>query len=286
MFEKLWQQITTQINLADFLGGMVKIIIIMILAKVFVRLTRAVVERVFSHSAKTGLFGEEKRIQTMKTLLKSIVSYGLYFIAGLMILSILGVNTASILASAGILGLAVGFGAQNLVKDVITGFFIVFDHYFVVGDFINTAGVSGVVEEIGLRTTKIRDGSGDLHILPNSVINQVTNSCRGKMRALVDIPLALDADVAQAVAVIQAAADKVASEMAAVIIDPPVVLGIQAITATEVLIRVVAYAKAMEQWSVERELRRQLKQALDDQGIKMPDPRRVMMENLSSRKEV
>ena len=167
-------------------------------------------------------------------------------------------------------------GPKIWVKDVITGFFIVFDNYFVVGDYVNTAGISGMVEEIGLRTTKIRDSSGELHILPNSEITQVTNSCRGKMRALVDIPLATDADIEGALTVIRQAADKVYLEMAAVIIDPPAVLGIQAINATEILNS--GWSPIPKPWSSglwKGRLRRQIKQALDETGIKMPDPRRL-----------
>lgn len=279
MFENLVQEFSSQTAVAHAAGAVLKIILILLAAKVIVKLSRAVVERVFSHSAQTGFFGEEKRIQTLKTLLKSVVTYTFYFIASLMVLSTLGVNTTSILASAGILGLAVGFGAQNLVRDVITGFFIVFDNYFVVGDYINTADVGGIVEEIGLRTTRIRDWSGELHILPNSEITKVTNHCRGKMRAAVEIPLAPQEDIDRAISVLQEAADQVGREMADKIIDPPVVLGVQSLGPLEMVIRVVAFTKAMEQWSVERELRKRLKQAMDEAEIKISDPRRLTVDS-------
>lgn len=286
MLEKLQRQFVNETVVTDAAGAILKIVLILILAKVAVRLARSLVERVFSHSAQSGFFGEEKRIKTLKILLKSLITYVFYFMALLMVLSTLGVNTASILASAGILGLAVGFGAQNLVRDVITGFFIVFDNYFVVGDYINTAGVGGIVEEIGLRTTRIRDWSGELHILPNGEITKVTNHCRGKMQAAVEIPVALDEDIDRALAVLQKAADQVGQEMADKIIDPPNVLGISSLGPTEMVIRVIASTKAMEQWSVERELRKRLKQALDEAGIKVSDPRRVMFDHFPGKEEL
>jgi small conductance mechanosensitive channel len=117
---------------------------------------------------------DERRINTMRGLIKSLLRYTLYFVGAIMILSELNVNTSSILAGAGIVGLAVGFGAQNLVRDVVTGFFILLEDQFAVGDNVSIADVTGTVEDMGLRVTKIRDATGDLHIISNGEIKQVT----------------------------------------------------------------------------------------------------------------
>jgi len=114
-----------------------------------------------------------RRVNTMRGLIKSLLRYTLYFVGAIMILSELNVNTSSILAGAGIIGLAVGFGAQNLVRDVVTGFFILFEDQFAVGDQVSIADVTGTVEDMGLRITKIRDAAGDLHIICNGEIKQV-----------------------------------------------------------------------------------------------------------------
>jgi small conductance mechanosensitive channel len=117
---------------------------------------------------------DERRVRTMSGLIKSLLRYVLYFIGVIMILSELNVDTRSILAGAGIIGLAVGIGAQSLVRDVVTGFFILFEDQFAVGDRVTIAGVSGTVEDLGLRVTKIRDATGELHIISNGEIKQVS----------------------------------------------------------------------------------------------------------------
>ncbi|ATW28687.1 hypothetical protein DCMF_17005 [Candidatus Formimonas warabiya] len=284
-FQFFGVNIVEKLNLLILAGNLLKIIGIILGARIIVKIGQAVVERLFNHSVRTNLFGEEKRIETLKVLSKSVIMYAVYFLAVLMVLETLGVKTGSILASAGILGLAVGFGAQSLVKDVITGFFIILENYFTVGEYINAAGVGGIVEEMGLRTTKIRDWSGELHIVPNSQITMVTNHCRGKARAMVDIGIAYEEDMDHAMEILQKAADKVAEEFGEVIVNAPVVLGIQDLGPSDVIIRIVAHTKPMEQWRVERELRRRLKQALDREGIEIPYPRRVIIQNTVGVKE-
>ncbi|MCR6545552.1 mechanosensitive ion channel family protein [Dehalobacterium formicoaceticum] len=249
-----------------------KIIGILIGARILIQLGRGMIERLFAQSMRSRLFGEAKRLETLKVLSLSIVTYGIYFMVILMVLGVLGVNTASIIASAGIVGLAVGFGAQSLVKDVITGFFMIFENYFTVGDYIQAAGVGGIVEEMGLRTTTIRDWAGELHIIPNSQITIVTNFSRGKSRALVDVRISYKEDIDRAIEVLQKEADQVAKEFKETIVEAPRVLGVQDLGSSEVLIRVIAFTQALEQWPLERELRKRLKGALDQAGIEIPSP--------------
>jgi small-conductance mechanosensitive channel len=127
----------------------------------------------------SGLMGRipgtwhERRIKTLRGVIQNLLRYALYFVGAIMILSELNVDTRSILAGVGIIGLAAGIGAQNLVRDVVTGFFILFEDQFAVGDYVNIAGVTGTVEDMGLRVTKVREATGDLHIISNGEIKQV-----------------------------------------------------------------------------------------------------------------
>lgn len=279
------QKIADQIDILAVSGALLKIIGIILAGRIIIKFSRGIIERLFTQSVRSNLFGEEKRLETLKVLTQSIVTYAVYFVVILMILGTLGVDTASIIASAGIIGLAVGFGAQSLVKDVITGFFMIFENYFTVGDYIQTAGIGGIVEETGLRTTKIRDFAGELHIIPNSQILIVTNYNRGKARAMVEVGITYEEDIDHAIKVLQKEADLVAEEFKEVIVDPPKVLGVQNLGPSEVMIGVIAFTKPMEQWRLERELRRRLKGALDREGIDMPYPRRVVINNSTDIKE-
>jgi small conductance mechanosensitive channel len=218
----------------------------------------------------------DARLHTLGTLMRSVTRYAIYFIAALMILEELGVKTASLLAGAGIVGLAIGFGAQNLVRDIISGFFIIFEHQFSVGDYINAAGLSGRVEEVGLRMTKLRDWGGELHIIPNGEITQVTNYARGSMRAMVDVRVAYEEDLERVLEVMRQVCQQVAQDFP-VITEGPAVLGVVDLGESEVQIRVVAHTLAFEQWEIERELRKRFKQAFDREGIQVPYPRRTVI---------
>lgn len=252
-----------------------KVIGIVIGARLAVRLGRTVVGQIFArHELHQGLM-QKRRAQTLQVLLQSMVTYVLFFVAFIMILQVFGVNTSAILASAGILGLAVGFGAQSLVKDVISGFFILFEDQFAVGDYVETAGVVGVVEEMGLRSCKIRAWTGQLHIVPNGEISKVTNYNRGHMLAVVVVGIAYEADVDRALEVLRRAGEQAKAELPD-IVETPVVQGVVELADSAVNIRVVAATRAGQQWEVERQLRRRFKLALEAAGIEIPYPRRVI----------
>lgn len=219
---------------------------------------------------------EERRAKTLSTLLRSIVLYVAYFFAGIMILQTLGIETAPIVATAGLASLALGFGAQNLVKDVITGFFIILEDQFGVGDYVAAADVSGIVQEMGLRITKIRDFGGQLHIIPNSRIEQVTNFMGSKMRVMFDVRIAYETDIDMAFAVLEETFADMRASMPA-IEEGPDVLGVQELSDSGVIVRVVARSAPMAQWSLEREMRKRIKLAFDESGIEIPYPKRYVM---------
>jgi small-conductance mechanosensitive channel len=185
-----------------------KVIGILIGAKLLVSISKLLIKQVFDQHGAS-----RRRAQTLETLLLSVVTYLVFFVACLMILQVFNVNTSAILASAGILGLAIGFGAQNLVKDIISGFFILFEDQFSVGDYVQIDTVTGTVEEIGLRTCKIRQWTGELNVIPNGEISRVKNYTRGPMLAKITIGITYEADIDHAISVLQEVSEKAYREI-------------------------------------------------------------------------
>jgi len=263
---------------------MLKIIGVLVGARIVINFGQMAIKQFFERHELKENFMERRRAQTLEILLQSVLVYVIFFLAGLTILQIFNINTSAILASAGILGLAIGFGAQNLVKDTISGFFILLEDQFNVGDYVETAGVAGTVEEIGLRTCKIRQWTGQLHIIPNGQITKVTNYNRGKMLAVVTVGIAYEEDIDKAIEVMQKVCAKAHQEIEA-IVDSPQVQGVTELADSSVSIRIIVPTIPGEQWAVERELRRRLKYALDLAGIEIPYPRRVIYQHKATSPE-
>lgn len=221
---------------------------------------------------------DESRIRTMRGLVNSLLRYSLYFIGTVMVLDELGVPTSSVLAGAGIVGLAIGFGAQNLVRDVITGFFILFEDQFVVGDYVTIAGITGTVEDIGLRVTRIREATGELHIISNGEIKQVANMCRGPIGVLVEVSIAYEQDLDRVIETIEDAVRRVAAEHREMVLEEPRVLGVSGFGDTGVILQVAAKVRPMQQWAFERLLRKGIKDALDEAGITISRPQQLKLE--------
>lgn len=214
------------------------------------------------------------RALTLQSLSENLFSYALLFILITTLFNIFGLSVASLIAGAGIIGLAIGFGAQGLVSDVVTGFFLLLEKQLDVNDYVTVGSMDGIVEAVGLRTTKIRSFDGTLNYIPNRDIMTVSNHSRGNMRALVDIGISYDENIDEAMAVIQATCAHVAAEDVG-IVEGPDVIGVQAFGASDVTLRVIAKAKNGEQWAVERHLRKAIKEALDRNGIEIPFPHQV-----------
>ncbi len=251
-----------------------------VLAFIGIKIGEALINRVF-RPGDQKLYFDERRILTLRTLAKSLLRYVTYFIVGFTILGQLAefarTDLKGFLAGAGILGVALGFGAQSLLRDVITGFFILLENQYAVGEYITTGNFSGFVEEIELRVTKLRDWGGEYHIIPNGQISAVTNHSRGSMRALVEVGIAYEEDIDKAISVMEEVSEKVRNELRDVIVEGPEVLGVVDLGPSEVVIRTIAKTKPMEQWRVERELRKRFKGAFDRAGIEIPYPRRVVI---------
>ncbi|MGI6627582.1 MAG: mechanosensitive ion channel family protein [Bacillota bacterium] len=250
---------------------------VIVFGLIVVRVGNSLINRLFSHSKGRvpGLELDETRAKTLAGLLRSALRYITGIVAILMILDLVGIDTKALLGGAAVLGLAVGFGAQNLVRDIITGFFIIYERQYDVGDYVAIAGVSGIVEQIGLRTTVLRDWSGDVHTVPNGLVDKTTNSSRRGSRAIVEVPVAYTEDLRQVIGLMQKACDDVAREMP-VILEGPKVMGIKQLGDSGAVILVWARTEPLSQWNVERELRLRLKEALDKGGIEIPYPRLVV----------
>lgn len=262
-------------KISSFLVRGTKIILILIIARISIGITNTLIDKFIDSKDIFKLKIDDNRMSTAKGILKSIVRYAIYFIAIIPILAEVNIDIKGLVAAAGVGGLAIGFGAQNLVRDIITGFFILFEDQFSVGDYIEIDGKTGVVEEIALRITKIRDFSGDLHIIPNGAISKVTNRCRGNMRAKVDMSIAYEENIERAIQVLNKASEGIKKESDD-IIEGPLVLGVTNFGESDVVITTIAKVKPMAQWGVERLMRKKYKETFDREGIEIPYPKRVI----------
>lgn len=235
-----------------------------------------------------GLLGEPveiistrraQRLEAVAAVLRSAIAVVVWTVAVFTILgTTFGVNIGPLLAGAGIAGVAIGFGAQDLVKDVISGLFMLAEDQYGVGDIVNVGEATGVVEGLGLRTTRIRDINGTLWHVPNGEIRRVGNMSQQWARAVLDIGVAYGTDLDRAAAVIKEVADQMAGEEGyrSVFLEEPEILGVEALGADSVVIRLAAKTSPGQQWAVSRELRRRIKIALDSAGIEIPFPQRTL----------
>lgn len=254
-----------------FIGTkLIRLAAIIVITVLACRFFGAVVERFFEAQAATKKFYmEEKRARTLSTLLKSIGRYTMYFIGILMTLQEFKIDTTSILAGAGIIGLAVGVGAQGLVKDLLSGFFIIFEDQYAVGDYISSETMAGTVEEMGFRITKLRDGNGVLHIIPNGSINRISNYTRGFMQAVINVPVSYEADIAKVIKLLEQVAKEIGETMPEVL-EGPKVLGVVDLGPSELIVRVVAKTVPLEQLKVETNFRQMVKVLFDAANIPIP----------------
>lgn len=213
----------------------------------------------------------EQRARTAANLFRSIGRVILTVVAVLMVLNQLDFNISPLLASAGVVGLAVSFGSQSLVRDYVTGFFLQLEHQFALGDVIRVGAVEGTVESITLRLVYLRDSSGALHIIPNGTITQVTNLTRAWGRVAVDVDV-LWKDTDRALEAVQEAAEALGRDpaWADALLDPPRATGIERIGAGVVTLRTVARVDPYRRDDVARDLRRRIKEALDRAGVVPP----------------
>ncbi len=220
----------------------------------------------------------KQRAKTLGTIMRSTASVVIYTVAILMALAEFDIDLGPLVASAGIAGIALGFGAQSIVKDFLSGFFMLVEDQFAVGDIIDVGDAAGVVEDISLRTTRIRDVQGTLWYVPNGEIARVANKSQQWARAVLDIEVAYDTDIDHAKTVIKRIADATWLEHLpnATIIEEPEIWGVEAFGESSIAIRLVVKTEPGEQWATGREIRGRLVKAFDEEGIEIPFPQRVI----------
>ena len=257
--EELWNAI---------LLGSVKIIGIMVVAYLVIFIGKRVIANIFALGMRTPLNHSERRQKTILKLLQSVLSYIVYFSAILAVLSVLEINVAGLLAGAGIAGLAIGFGAQSLVKDIISGFFIIFEDQFGVGDHIKLNGAEGTVVEIGLRTTKVRGSSGEQHIIPNGSIGAVVNYSVNDTSTFVDF----DIPVSQNIDEVEKRVQKYLNALPAQhkeLTKTPLLMGVQSFNQTDATIRIKVETVSMQHGKMARVIRKDLLALLEEFEVKM-----------------
>ena len=220
----------------------------------------------------------EKRVKTLIGLLKTICLTLVWVVAVVMGLDQIGLDITPILASAGIAGLAVGFGAQNLVRDVINGFFMILENQVRVGDVAIVNGTGGLVEAISFRTITLRDQSGTVHIFPNGTVTTLANMTKDWSAYVMDIGVAYKEDTDRVSAVMKQVAQELQQdpEIGPKILEPIEILGVDKFGESEVVIKARLKTLPIQQWTVGREYRRRLKKAFDEKGIEIPFPHRTL----------
>ncbi|MFC1591171.1 mechanosensitive ion channel family protein [Thermodesulfobacteriota bacterium] len=258
----------------------VPIVFIILAAWLLRKILKAAANRFKGKFEQQGIVASEreKRAKTLSGIIETTIDIAIYVAAGLMIVAEFGVAIGPLVAGAGIAGVALGFGAQSLVKDMITGFFIILENQIRIGDVVNVAGVGGIVEAINLRTTRLRDVEGRVHIIPNGAIEVATNFTREWSRALVEIGVAYKEDVDHVISVLKDVSEELRNDpgFTDLILEPMTVQGLDSFGDSSVNIRMFFKTVPIKQWDVAREFRKRVKKAFDEQGIEIPFPHRTI----------
>ena len=268
----------------EFAKASFRILLVIVAAYVAVRLLRLALNRVEAMLVRAGEASETvpgaalMRVRTLVSVLWTIAVGLIWFVAVLMILGQIGVNVAPILASAGVLGLAVGFGAQNLVKDLVSGFFLILENQIRVGDIAIINGTGGLVEAITFRTIVLRDLSGVVHVFPNGTINTLANMTKDWSAYVLDIGVAYKEDTDHVVDVMRKVAEDMQAEPTyrSAMLEPIEIFGVDAFTDSAVTIKARFKTRPLQQYMIGREYRRRLKKAFDAAGIEIPFPQRAL----------
>lgn len=255
----------------------VKILVIVLASYVVVKVVRLICARLEKLINKEDLEGV-KRARTLGKILASAAFVAVGVVALLMVLKELGMDIRPLLAAAGIGGLAIGFGAQHLVRDIISGFFIFLENQFRIGDVIEAAGVSGLVESMNLRVTILRDLEGKVHTIPNGEIKVVSNLTKEWSRFVMNVGVAYKEDIDKVIDTLKIIGDELARDVrfAPDILEPLEILGVDAFGESQIVIKIMIKTRPLKQWDVGRELRRRIKKVFDESGIEIPFPHRTI----------
>jgi small conductance mechanosensitive channel len=252
-----------------------RLVFLLVAAYVLLRLIRVLTNKLdttlqsFAHSVE-----RQKRSHTLSHIVQVVATTILSVVTIMLVLGELGVNIAPILAAAGIGGLAIGFGAQNLVRDVITGFFILLEDQIRVGDVVKVGDKGGLVEDISLRVLTLRDFDGSVHLIPHGTIQTVTNMTKDFSHYVMDVGVAYREDIDEVMAVLKEVGSDLRRDpdFAPDILDDLEIVGVDDLASSQVTIKVRIKTVPIKQWRVGRELRRRIKKAFDLHGIEIPFP--------------
>ena len=235
-------------------------------------------KRLIGRAAKRDEIETKKRLETLSQLGRTVAMLSIVIVAAMVVLDQMGIKLGPVLAAAGIVGLAVGFGAQSLVKDVISGMFILIENQFNIGDWIDAGGVSGIVERSNLRVTVLRDLDGKVHFVPNGQVSVVSNHTKEWSQAVLNIGVAYREDTDHVTEVLKEVGKELRNDpkFNSKILEPVKVLGVQAFDDSAVTIRVLIKTRPLEQWGIAREYRKRVKKVFDAQGIEIPFPHRTV----------
>ena len=269
---KMLSILIKKVNIDIIVEKIISIIFISIIMYFSIKIGNKIIQKFVDKqvASKMSFSLEPQKAITIGEVLKSILKYTVYIVGICSMLYDVLAKIPVAVVSAG--GFAIGLGAQSLVKDLINGFFILFEDQYGVGDHVTIQEFTGIVESIGIRTTVLRDFTGDLHLIPNGAILEVTNHSRGDIRFIVDVEIAYEENIDEAISVIKKVNSVFEEKHKEKLRGEIEVLGVFSLNASGVTIRVIGRAVPLSQWEMERELRKDIKEALDKAGIEIPYP--------------
>jgi small conductance mechanosensitive channel len=255
-----------------------RIVLILVLAFIALRVAKAAIRRAYGRIGRGKDEEQKKRLDTLSSVSTVTVSVVLLSVTLVVILGDFGISLGPILTAAGVVGVAVGFGAQHLVQDVINGFFLLYDDQIRVGDVVDVGGKAGLVERVGLRLTILRDLSGNVHFIRNGQIATVTNMTKEYSRYVFDIGVAYRENVDQVIEVIKEVDEALRADeyFGQSILEPIEILGLDRFADSAVIVRARTKTKPIKQWEVGREFNRRLKMRFDELGIEIPFPHQTI----------
>lgn len=283
-FTNIWNSIVEYFanlgnNADEILLDLIQIIAVVVGAKLLMYLFNRFLKRTLKRTKDKKPESQlAKKSDTIESVSRSVSRLVIYFVALMAILGILGLGTtvSSLLATAGIGGVAIAFGAQSLVKDIVSGIFFLFEDQFSVGEYVEIEGEKGTVEEITIRTTKINKFSGETTIIPNGSIGKVTNYSRGDHLAIISMSVAYDSDINKVSEIMQAVGEEY-KEAHDNVIEEPHVLGVCEMNDSDMVVKMIMRVQPLTHWVTEREVRQKIKDEFDKNGIEIPFPHRVVI---------
>lgn len=275
-----WEQaLNSTINVIEFIvSKTISIILLLIVMFLIIKIGNKIIDKFVKNqiNSKRSFSMDTQKALTVGAILKSSLKYIVYFSGAAIIIGSTFKVSAAVLSAV---GFVVGIGAQSLVKDIINGFFIIFEDQYGVGDHVTIGVYSGIVENIGIRATTLKDFSGDVHNIPNGSVLEVTNHSRYDMRFIVDVEIAYEEDIDNTINIITDTCKKFQKSNSEDIRENIEVLGAISLNASGVTIRVVGKSKPLSQWKMERELRKEIKKSLDEAGVEIPYPKTQLVNN-------